>query len=78
MRLTKADIERVYDEFDRRLGMDMREAYYDGHIDIDIDGTRRDRLQGVYGTLMVLVPQDNWSEIVFWIDEIERERYGGR
>lgn len=40
--------------------------------------TYSDRLQGVYGTIMALASDANWREVVWWIDEIENERYGHR
>lgn len=74
MVFTKQDIKAVYDELDRRIELDMS----DGTIPdcIELKYTRSDRLQGVYGTLMALATNENWRDIVWWCEEIERERYG--
>lgn len=70
--LTKEDITKVYNELDRRMDMDIA----DGTIPMRyIDEERKARLQGVYGTIMAIVPNRNWQDIVWWIDEIEEERY---
>ena len=74
MEFTRQDIEKVYDEFDRRMLIDIM----DGTIPdcIERNYIYRDRLQGVYGTIMALASDENWREVVWWIDEIERKRYG--
>lgn len=76
MKFTRQDIEKVYDEFDRRMHIDI----VDGTIPdcIELKYTYSDRLQGVYGTIMALASDANWREVVWWIDEIENERYGYR
>ena len=80
MKLTKKDVVKVYDEFDRRISLDI----YDGTIS-DKAGRLysreflieeyKSRLQGVYGTLMALSEDDNWSDVAFWCRSIEDERY---
>lgn len=72
LNLTKEDIVDVYDELDRRINMDIEDKTIPARY---IEEERKARLQGVYGTLMALVPIKNWREIVWWIDEIEEERY---
>lgn len=75
--LTREDIESVYDELDRRMYVDVK----DGTIPYSerwIREERASRLQGVYGTLMALVPNRNWQDITTWIHEIEEKRYGER
>lgn len=47
-------------------------------LDYTHAGHYSDRLQGVYGTIMALASNANWREVVWWIDEIENERYGYR
>lgn len=69
---TKEDIVKVYDELDRRINMDVEDSIVPRRY---VEDERKSRLQGLYGTLMVLVPNENWREIVWWIDEIEEERY---
>ena len=80
MTLTREDIVKVYDELDRRMELDI----YDGTMSDKagvaysrewLVGEYEARMQGVYGTLMALVPNDNWCDIVTWIREIEYERY---
>lgn len=75
MDMTRKDIERIYDELDRRMDADIRR----GDIPMDeraIHNERIARLQGVYGTIMVSVSDANWRDIVWWMDDIEAERYG--
>lgn len=70
--LTKEDITKVYNELDRRMDMDIADGTIPKRY---IDEERKARLQGVYGTIMAIVPNRNWQDIVWWIDEIEEERY---
>lgn len=74
--LTKEQVEAIYDELDRRMDGDIK----DGSIPADkpkwIAEERKSRLQGVYGTIMAIVPNNNWRDIVWWIRETERKRYG--
>lgn len=75
MEYTRRDIERIYDELDRRMNADIKR----GDIPADeqsIHNERITRLQGVYGTIMVTASDANWRDIVWWLDEIEAERYG--
>lgn len=76
--LKREDIERVYDELDRRIKVDIKDGTLPSGRDKWIWEERAARLQGVYGTLMVLVPNSNWRQIVQWKDDIEEERYGSR
>ena len=75
IRLTKEDIVKIYDELDRRMERDIKDYLEDNKevkrqvIEIEYGA----RLQGVYGTIKAIVPNDNWCEIVRWIDEIEAE-----
>lgn len=71
--LTKEDIIKVYDELDRRMNMDIEDGTVPRRY---TDEERNARLQGLYGTIMALVPNSNWRQIVQWFDEIEEERYG--
>lgn len=75
--ITKQDVEKIYDELDRRIQLDIE----DGTIpnkDKWIWDERASRLQGVYGTMMAIVSNENWQKIVWWKDDIEEERYGER
>lgn len=75
--LHRSDIDKIYDEFDRRINIDIE----DGTLPNDprfIDIERKSRAQGLYGTIMALVPNENWQHIVWWIDEVEEQRYGKR
>ena len=69
---TKEDIIKVYDELDRRMELDIEDGTVPRRY---IEEERRARLQGLYGTIMVLVSNKEWQQIVWWIDEIEEERY---
>ena len=75
IRITKEDVERVYDEFDRRIKEDIK----DGTIPMDEKAIHEEavtRLQGVYGTLMALVSNEHWITVSVMIDQVEAERYG--
>jgi len=76
MEFTREDIEKVYDELDRRMEIDIRDEAIPWNGD-SIREERASRLQGVYGTIMALAPDKNWQEVVRWFGEIEEERYGG-
>lgn len=69
---TKEDLIKVYDELDRRMNLDLEDGTVPRRYATE---ERKARLQGVYGTLMALVPNKNWQSITWWIDEIEEERY---
>ena len=69
---TKEDIIKVYDELDRRMELDIEDGTVPRRY---IGEERKARLQGLYGTSMVLVSNKEWQQIVWWIDEIEEERY---
>lgn len=69
---THEDLVKVYDELDRRMAMDIE----DGTVPCRyIEEERKARLQGLYGTIMALASNKEWQQIVWWIDEIEEERY---
>lgn len=75
--MTRTELERIYDEVDRRIGMyiaDIFSDYSEAEIrEADIIEYRKDVLQGVYSALIVTVP--NWPEIAQWCNEIEEERH---
>ena len=68
---TKDDIEKVMSEFARRLKMDIGEL-----IPRNARYIREEiacRMQGVYGTIMAVVPNRNWQDCVWWLnDELEK------
>ena len=66
---SKADVERVYDEVERRLEMLAAEFSTD-----ELMETKKDMMQGVYSSLMVLAK--NWPEVRLMTDQIEEERWG--
>lgn len=72
----KEQIEKVFDEVQRRIEMEVFEARAAGQqVTLgDIKDLKADVMQGVYSALMVLC--GNWSEVVPMMDEIERERSG--
>ena len=75
IRLTKEDIVKIYDELDRRMERDIKD-YLDDNKEVKRQVIAIEygaRLQGVYGTIKAIVPNDNGCEIVRWIDEIEAE-----
>ena len=74
--LTKEQVEKVYDELDRRIAFDIKEGDIPANKPKWIEQESRSRLDGVYGTMMALVPNSNWRDIVWWISEIEEKRYG--
>lgn len=64
--LTREDIEKVMREFLRRLKMDIDDLHIPPrYIKEEINC----RMQGVYGTIMALVPNSNWQDCVWWLDE---------
>lgn len=67
-RFTESDVEDVYREMERRI----EGVIADGDVE-NADDLRKDMLQGVYGTLMVL--SSNWPEVRHLCDVIE-EQYG--
>lgn len=66
MKLTKDEINRVYDEIERRTSKDIKDGT------LQELGIFEHRQQGMFAALMAL--SDNWADVVFMIDEIERER----
>lgn len=75
MTMTREDIKKVMDEFIRRMDIDINDWIEDGYefSSKDIREEIASRMQGVYGTIMALVPNKNWRDIVWWLDE-ELER----
>lgn len=68
MVFTQEDIEKVMAEFKRRIDMDIE----DGDIPRNARFLRTEiaaRMQGVYGTIMAVVPNRNWQDVVWWLDE---------
>lgn len=74
--LTKEQVEAVYDELDRRIDIDADWDVAADDASKWIAEERKSRLQGVYGTIMAIVPYSNWQDVVRWIQEIEERRYG--
>lgn len=66
----REDIERIYDEVDRRIEMEIKDGGFK-YIS-EVVEYRKAMLQGVYSTLMVTAK--DWPQVVFWTDQIE-ERY---
>ena len=66
-KFTKEDVERVYDEVERRIQIDVRDDCFDTQD--EIIEYRNAMLQGVYGTLMVLA--SNWPDVRSMTDVIE-------
>lgn len=72
VRFTREDIERVYDEIDRRIDADKACGLFTNES--EIKEYRNAMMQGVYGTLMALA--SNWSDVrCTMIDPIEEVRY---
>ena len=66
--MTREDIQKVMDEFIRRMKIDIK----DETIPMNARYIREEivtRMQGVYGTIMAVVPNRNWQDITWWIDE---------
>ncbi len=79
MKLTKDDINRIYDEMERRLDKDIKELYEDGYFndknqDEYTKDMRYNRMQGVYGTLMAITTDDEWRDLVWIIYKVDQER----
>lgn len=73
---TKDDIKTVYREVNRRLKIDVEEAFEDRIENIsvnDIIDHRDEMLQGVYSVLMVL--SEDWPAVRDMCDEEEDEQY---
>lgn len=72
--LTRDQIHDIMQEFTRRLDMDI----HDGAIPLKWPFLREEissRMQGVYGTIMSLVSNENWRQIVWWLDEEVEQLY---
>lgn len=74
--LTREQVEAIYDELDRRMDFDIKEGDIPANKPKWIAEERKSRLQGLYGTIMALVSNGNWRDIVWWIQDIEEKRYG--
>ena len=64
-KMTEQDIIEVMAEFNRRLTNELKGE------DITIEERKamyRERMQGVFGTLMAL--SSNWPEVVDWVDNL--------
>ena len=70
VRYIKDDVERVYDEVDRRIADYIKDDAFEWLS--DMIEYRKAMLQGVYSTLMVTA--SNWPDVAAWCREIE-ERY---
>lgn len=71
LKLTRNDIEKVYDEIDRRISL----AVKDGDLVAEeIFGERVSLINGMCATLSALLTDTNWQEVVQWMDAIENER----
>lgn len=74
MIFTREDITRVMREAKRRMDDDI----HDGFIPQNARYIRAElasRMQGVYGTIMAVVPNNNWRDVVWWLDEELEELY---
>lgn len=73
---SKADVQAVYDEVDRRINMRVKDgelAAEDGYTYPEaIESCRLEMLQGVYSVLMVL--SSNWPEVRIMCDNEEECR----
>lgn len=67
-KFTREDISKVMNEVKRRLDMDIKE----GVVPQKARYIREElamRMQGVYGTIMVLVTNRDWQTITWWLEE---------
>lgn len=73
---TKENVQAVYDEVDRRIGLDVKNGYVpaeDGYILAEtIEEYRKTVLQGVYSVLMTL--SADWPTVRQMCDEEEERR----
>lgn len=72
--MTQDDIKKVMEEFKRRIKLDLE----DKTISHNARYLREEiacRMQGVYGTIMAVVPNRNWQDIVWWLDDELDELY---
>ena len=66
--LTRDQIEAIMAELKRRIDLDIE----DGLMPNDRRYIRDEvssRMQGVCGTIMAIVTDDNWQDIVWWLDD---------
>lgn len=74
MIFTREDVTKVMKETKRRIDMDI----HDGAIPQNARYIREEialRMQGVYGTIMAVVPNSNWQDVVWWLHEELEELY---
>lgn len=65
---TQEDVKKVMEELKRRLDMDIKEGAIPQNAKY-IRAELASRMQGVYGTVMAVVPNSNWQKCVWWIDD---------
>jgi len=70
MTITKENLEKIYDEVERRINIDIKSNVL--KTEREIKDTRSDMMQGVYSALMTIA--DNWEDVVWYIDEEEKKR----
>lgn len=74
MEFTREDIAKVMKETQRRMDDDI----HDGIIPQNAKYIRAElasRMQGVYGAIMAVVPNRNWRDITWWLDDELEELY---
>lgn len=73
---SKADVQAVYDEVDRRISRGIKDGEFaaeDGYTYPEaIESYRLEMLQGVYSVLMVL--SSNWPEVRIMCENEEEHR----
>ena len=68
---TRDDVAKVMEEFMRRLDDELTAERAHGtpltakYIKAEI----ATRMQGVYGTIMAVVPKKNWCDVTWWLDD---------
>lgn len=65
---TQEDVKKVMAELKRRLDMDIEEGVVPQNARY-IRNELAMRMQGVYGTIMAVVSNENWCRATWWIDE---------
>lgn len=70
MTITKQNLEKIYDEVERRINIDIKSNVL--KTERENKDTRSDMMQGVYSALMTIA--DNWEDVVWYIDEEEKKR----
>lgn len=74
MEFTREDIAKVMEETKRRMDFDIKEGVLPRNARY-IKAELATRMQGVYGTIMAVVPNKNWCDIVWWLDDELEELY---